>query len=148
MIERDELGVAARGLRQYFLLVANALDSPAWYCEVVVPAHAYVALEGSIPRYPDEALALLWDERNGWAAAIESSTGDDVVVLAYLGGDVLAPPGDVVAFVRAFYANGYPGRPDPPGLRVPGVPDGFDDRLAARVADGDRLPDAPSASGG
>lgn len=147
MIERDELGVPARGLRQYLLLVANALDSPAWYCEVVVPANAYVALEGSIPRHPDQAMALLWDERNGWAAAIESPSGDDMFILAYLGGDVLASPDAVMAFVRAFYADGYPGRPDPPGLRVPGEPDGFDDLLASHADGGDRLPDAPSPSG-
>ena len=146
MVERYELGVPARGLRQYLLLVANALDSPAWYCEVVVPANAYVALEGIIPRYPDQAMALLWDERDGWAAAIESPSGDDMFVLSYLGGEVLASPEEVAAFARAFYLNGYPGRPDPPCLRVPGDADGFDDRLEA-CADGDRLPGAPFASG-
>ena len=142
MIERDGLGIPALGLRQYLLLVATVLDSPAWYCEVAVPANAYLALEGGVPRYPDRAMALVWDERDGWAAAVESPSGDDMFLLAYLGEDVLPPAQAVAAFVRAFHVDGYPGRPDPPGLREPGDADGFDERLAACADTGACLPDA------
>lgn len=144
MIERDGLGAAARGLRQYLLAVAAKLDAPAWFCEVDVPAGAYLALERRLERFPDHEVALLWDERDGWAVAVESPSGEDLVVLAYLGEDVLPAPDAVVAFVRECYADGYPGQPDPPGFRRPGAPDGFDDRLAAFSGDGVRLPEAHS----
>ncbi len=135
MSERDGLGAAARGLRQYLLAVAAKLDAPAWFCEVDVPAGAYVALERRLARFPEHEMALLWDERDGWAAAVESSIGDEVIVLAYLGEDVLPAPEAVVDFVAALYGEKYPGRPDPPDFRRPGTADGFDDRLAAYAGD-------------
>jgi len=135
MSERDGLGAAARGLRQYLLAVAAKLDAPAWFCEVDVPAGAYVALERRLARFPDHETALLWDERDGWSAAVESATGDDVIVLTYLGEDVLPPPETVVEFVTGLYGEKYPGRPDPPDFRRPGTADGFDDRLAAYAGD-------------
>ncbi|MCR6483777.1 DUF6292 family protein [Amycolatopsis sp. OK19-0408] len=135
MVERDGLGAAARGLRQYLLAVAAELDAPAWFCEVDVPATAYLALEGRLARFPDHETALLWDERDGWAAAVESAAGDDVVVLAYLGQDVLPAPEVVVAFVGSVYAGGYPGQPEPPNFRRPGAADGFDERLATYAGD-------------
>jgi hypothetical protein len=144
MIERDGLGVTARGLRQYLLAVAGKLDAPAWFCEVDVPASAYLALERRLARFPDHETALLWDERDGWSAAVESSTGEDVVVLAYLGDDVLPAPEVVVKFVGDLYADGYPGRPDPPDFRRPGALDGFDERLAAYATDTVCLPEGQS----
>jgi hypothetical protein len=144
MIERDGLGAAARGLRQYLLAVAAKLDVPAWFCEVDVPAGAYLALERRLTRFPDHETALLWDERDGWAAAVESATGEDVIVLAYLGGDVLPPPETVVAFVQDLYGEEYPGQPDPPDFRRPGAPDGFDERLAEHAGDTVSLPEGHS----
>lgn len=135
MTERDGLGAAARGLRQYLLAVAAKLDAPAWFCEVDVPAGAYVALERRLARFPGHETALLWDERDGWAVAVESATGDEVIVLAYLGEDVLPPPEAVVEFVAGLYGEKYPGRPDPPDFRRPGTADGFDERLAAYAGD-------------
>ncbi|MEV7099395.1 DUF6292 family protein [Amycolatopsis sp. NPDC051045] len=135
MTERDGLGAAARGLRQYLLAVAAELDAPAWFCEVDVPAGAYLALERRLARFPGHETALLWDERDGWAAAVESTAGDEVIVLAYLGDNVLPPPEAVVAFVTGFYGEAYPGQPDPPDFRRPGAADGFDERLAAYAGD-------------
>ncbi len=135
MSERDGLGAAARGLRQYLLAVAAKLDAPAWFCEVDVPAGAYLALDRRLARFPDHETALLWDERDGWAAAVESAAGDELVVLAYLGEDVLPPPEVVVAFVTGLYGEEYPGRPDPPDFRRPGAADGFDERLATYAGD-------------
>ena len=135
MSERDGLGAAGRGLRQYLLAVAAKLDAPAWFCEVEVPAGAYVALERRLARFPDHETALLWDERDGWSAAVESTTGDEIIVLAYLGEDVLPAPEAVVAFVAALYGDDYPGQPEPPDFRRPGAPDGFDERLAAYASD-------------
>lgn len=141
MIERDGLGAAARGLRQYLLAIAAKLDAPAWFCEAGPPATAYLALDRRLPRFPDHETALLWDERDGWAAAVESAGGEETVVLAYLGEDVLPAPDRVVAFVTDMYGTGYPGRPDPPDFRRPGTPDGFDDRLAAYAGDPACLPE-------
>jgi hypothetical protein len=141
MTERDGLGAAALGLRQYLLAVANELGVPAWFCEVEVPAAAYLALEHRLVRFPEYETALLWDERDGWAAAVESATGEDVVVLAYLGEDLLPSPATVAAFVRDLHEGGYPGRPDPPDFRKPGTADGFDERLAARAGQTACLPE-------
>ncbi|MEV6879403.1 DUF6292 family protein [Amycolatopsis sp. NPDC051128] len=141
MIERDGLGATARGLRHYLLAVAKKLDAPAWFCEVDVPASAYLALEGRLTRFPDHETALLWDERDGWAAAVETATGEDVVILAYLGGDVLPAPDTVVKFVGDLYGEGYPGQPDPPDIRRPGTSDGFDERLAVYAAGNVCLPE-------
>ncbi|MDQ7807949.1 DUF6292 family protein [Amycolatopsis sp. A133] len=135
MTERDGLGAAARGLRQYLLAVAANLDVPAWFCEVDVPAGAYFALDRRLTRFPGHETALLWDERDGWSAAVEPAGGDEVIVLAYLGEDVLPPPEAVVTFVAALYGEQYPGRPDAPDFRRPGAADGFDERLAAYAGD-------------
>ncbi|MEC3982766.1 DUF6292 family protein [Amycolatopsis sp. H20-H5] len=56
------------------------------------PVSAYDALEHRHPDYPDRDLALLWDERHGWAAAIETHCGEDLIVLRYLAGDTITPP--------------------------------------------------------
>jgi hypothetical protein len=135
MSERHGLGAVARGLRQYLLAVAARLEVPAWFCEVDVPAGAYLALERRLARFPDHEPALLWDEQDGWAAAVESVTGEELIVLAYLGEDVLPSPEAVVAFVSGFYGEEYPGQPDPPDFRRPGAADGFDDRLTAYAGD-------------
>jgi hypothetical protein len=144
MAERDGLGAPAVGLRQYLLAVATKLDVPAWFCDVTVPAAAYLALEHRLARFPDHETALLWDERDGWAAAVESSTGEDVVVLAYLGGDVLPKPAAVAAFVREVYADGDAGQLAAPGFRRPGARDGFEERLAAYAHGTLCLPEGPA----
>lgn len=38
------------------------------------PANAYVALDERLPGFPDHDVALLWDERSGWSAAICPTT--------------------------------------------------------------------------
>jgi hypothetical protein len=144
MTRRDGLAAPAVGLRQYLLAVATKLGAPAWFCDVDVPAAAYLALERRLTRFPDHETALLWDERDGWAAAVESASGEDVVVLAYLGGDVLPPPAAVAAFVRDVYAEEAPGQLEPPDFRRPGARDGFDERLAGYADDSLCLPEGPA----
>lgn len=130
MIERGELSEPARGLRMYLLRVAERVEALAWYCEVGVPAYAYAALDGGIPRHPGREAALVWNENDGWAAGIETASGDDLIVLSYLGEDVLPEPETVAAFIGELRADGYPGRPDPPAFRLAGDDDGFEERLA------------------
>lgn len=127
---------AARGLRRYVRLVAEAVGagSSAWCCEVDTRSTAYVALEGRIAHYPDHDVALVWDERTGWAAAVESASSDDLHVIAYLGDDVLPSPRKVAQDVRELLAEAPVGALKPPPLRKQGVDDGLAARLSAYVA--------------
>jgi hypothetical protein len=86
------------------------------------PVSAYVALDTRLPHYPDRDVALLWDEVHGWSAAIETHSGEDLIVLRYLGGPSVAPPPHRVArFLRALHDDDHTvGRPDPVPLRTAG----------------------------
>ncbi len=93
------------------------------------PATAYLALDGTVPTFPDRDLALLWDEEYGWAAAVRTCPADPPVVITYRGGDVLPPAPDVAAYVAAVRRGDHPGDPRPVRLRVYGTPDDLTDRL-------------------
>ena len=71
------------------------------------------AADSAVPGLPD---GLLWDERYGWAAAVESAACNKLVIVTYRGEDVLPPPDMVAAFAGAA-CRGYPGRPDVPWFR-------------------------------
>jgi hypothetical protein len=89
----------SRALRGYVDSVANALGVGPESCtvDVDVPASAYVALDWALPGFPDRDLALLWDERHGWSAAVETRSGEDLTVLGHLDGTSVRPPPDTVA---------------------------------------------------
>ncbi|MDT7800482.1 MAG: hypothetical protein QOI78_3915, partial [Actinomycetota bacterium] len=84
------------------------------------PVSAYVALDEHLPGYPGRDVALLWDEVHGWAAAIETHSGEDLVVVRYLGGPTITPaPEQVARFVTALREDDHRiGRLDPPVLRA------------------------------
>lgn len=85
------------------------------------PVSAYVALDTRLPHYPDRDVALLWDEVLGWAAAIETHSGEDLIVLRYLGDEVVPSPRRVARFVTALHEDDHTvGRPDPVRLRTAG----------------------------
>ncbi|WP_410616102.1 DUF6292 family protein [Amycolatopsis sp. lyj-109] len=88
------------------------------------PVSAYVALDIRLPHYPGRDVALLWDEVHGWAAAIETHSGEDLIVLRYLGGPTVAPaPRRVARFVTALREDDHSvGRQDPVQLRTAGDP--------------------------
>ncbi|MEJ2852129.1 MULTISPECIES: DUF6292 family protein [unclassified Saccharothrix] len=89
---------ATRVLREYVRLVTAALGLSG-ECSVVQaerPASVYLAVDGHLPGFPEYDAALVWDERRGWAVAVESGGAQDLVVQERLPGDVLPPP-DVVA---------------------------------------------------
>nr|QEO73965.1 hypothetical protein [uncultured bacterium] len=120
-----------RGLRRYVQAVAAELRL-AGECSCAdpgPPANAYLAVEGNLPSFPDRDLALLWDEEYGWAAAVETRSGEPPVVIAYLGGDVLPAVTEVAAFVAALLRDTHPGDPRPIRLRAYGAPDDFVHRL-------------------
>jgi hypothetical protein len=142
MVDPNPYGPVVWGLRGYLRQICQVVDvgpeASCWDLDDV--ASAYIALEGRLPGYPDHDLALIWDEENGWAAALETTTGDDLIVLSYLGIDVLPAPRLVSAFVAELRADGYPGQPEPPELRVAFADDGLDVRLSGYAQ---RIPSQP-----
>lgn len=107
---------AESALQAYVAVVAAELGvPPESTCAMPGnPATAYIALEERLPSFPDRDLALLWEDTQGWAAAIETHSGEDVIVVAYLGGEAVPAPKEVVAFLRALLADEHPGRLAPP----------------------------------
>jgi hypothetical protein len=91
-----------RGLAGYLAAIAAALGVGMESCTIdpILPATAYLALDWR-QRQPGVDLALLWDERCGWAAATEGSTIEDFTILGYLGGATLPAPDVVARFVAA-----------------------------------------------
>ncbi|MFI9811935.1 DUF6292 family protein [Saccharothrix variisporea] len=93
---------ATSALREYVRLVTKALGLSG-ECSVVQaerPASAYLAVDGHLPGFPECDAALVWDERRGWAAAVESDSGQDLVVRERLDGDVLPAPGVVASWAN------------------------------------------------
>lgn len=109
---------AESALRAYLAVVADALGvPPKSTCAMPgPPASAYIALDEDLPGFPDRDLALLWEDTQGWAAAIETHSGEDVIVVAYLGKEVVPAPREVVAFLRDLLADAHPGQLEPPNF--------------------------------
>ncbi|WIY00385.1 DUF6292 family protein [Amycolatopsis mongoliensis] len=109
-----------RGLTGYLAAVSSAVGVGVESCTVDLdaPASAYVALDVRLLRHPDRDMALLWDERHGWAFAMETHSGEDLLVLAYLGGELVPAPPRVGRFVAGIRSAGAPDTaPVPPDLR-------------------------------
>lgn len=132
----DQELALTHGLRGYVSAVATAIGSGGEACtfDFGAPASAYVALDWRLATHPTRDVALLWDEAYGWSAAIETHSGEDLIVIAYLGGPPVADPRAVVRFVadvRAGLAAAVP--PEPAQLSR--------DELIERLARYRRLPD-------
>lgn len=97
----------ARGLRGYVRLVTEALRlSGECSCvEAERPASAYLALDGRLADFPDQDVALLWNEDEGWAVAVETHSGEELVVLAHMGADVLPEPCAVAEWVKSVFLD-------------------------------------------
>ncbi|ONI85176.1 hypothetical protein ALI22I_31175 [Saccharothrix sp. ALI-22-I] len=121
-----------RGLQRYVKAVAVELGlaGECTYADPGPPATAYLAVDGNLPSFPDRDLALQWDEEYGWAAAVETRSGEPPIVISYLGGDVLSTPAAVAAFLAALLHDAHPGDPRPIRLRAYGAADDFVDRLS------------------
>jgi len=91
---------SGRGLRRYVDLVTRALGitGECSYVEVRRPFAAYLALDGRLARFPDQDVALLWDEEHGWAMAVESHSAEDPLVIARRGGEPVPHPDAVAAW--------------------------------------------------
>lgn len=125
-------------LYDYLAEVTAALGIGMESCTVDhdTPVSAYVALDERLPGYPDRDVALLWDEVHGWSAAVETHSGEDMIVLRYLGGPtVTPPPARITRFVTALQDDDHRiGRLDPPVLRTAAGPDELRTALRARRA--------------
>ncbi|MEO6090507.1 MAG: DUF6292 family protein [Umezawaea sp.] len=110
----------ARGLRDYVRHVGEALGltGDSSYVEVDQPFSAYLALDGTLPCFPYWDVALLWQEDDGWAVAVEPDSAEDPVVLAHMGGEPLPPPRAVADWVKGFLRDGLVAQP-PPNRHLP-----------------------------
>ncbi|MEV4143769.1 DUF6292 family protein [Amycolatopsis sp. NPDC049691] len=118
------------GLTGYLAAVSAALGAGEESCTVDLgtPVSGYVALDVRLRGHPGRDMALLWDERHGWAFAMETHSGEDLLVLAYLGGELVPAPSRVRRFVAGIHSTGRPGSaPVPVDLR------GDPGELAARL---------------
>lgn len=100
---------AERGLRAYVDQVADELNvgPAATYCELAESATAYIALDEQFPDKPHRDLALVWDHYQGWALAIESSCGEDLLILNWYGPFLVPDPPHVAHFFKRVLANGH-----------------------------------------
>ena len=122
----------ARGLRRYVWLVGEALGQHG-ECSFVhadEPASAYIAVEGELAGYPGRDVALLWDERRGWSMAVETHSGEDLLVVAHFGPDLLPAPTAVACWTSRVFAAGAHGDPGEP----PVLDDDVSVRLTAYAA--------------
>ena len=127
---------AMAALHAYLADVTNALEIGLESCTVDhdTPVSAYIALDEHLPGYPGRDVALLWDEVHGWSTAIETHSGEDLIVIRYLGGTTITPPPTHVAqFITALRDDDHHiGRLDPPTIRTAGSPTDLDVVLRTR----------------
>lgn len=106
------------GLRGYVRRVTEelGLTGDCSHVQAERPAVAYLALDGRLPGFPDRDVALLWDEERGWVAAVETHSGEDVLVQAHFGPDVVPPPSAVARWVDGLFRGerAAPARPPSP----------------------------------
>ena len=112
---------AARGLRCYVRLVAEEIGvgDEASLVQLDEPVCAYLALDFCPADRPENYFALVWDERHGWALALEESGGTRLTSLGCLDAGRLPTPRMVAAYVCAACAGGGFGPPAPIGAEVP-----------------------------
>lgn len=107
-----------RGLDRYVAAISDVLgvDEQHRSWDICEPAGAYLGLPERFALFPDRESALIWDERHGWASAVAALSGDRSVMMAYLGGEVLAEPADVIDFARRLVRGDNVGELFPPEL--------------------------------
>lgn len=93
------------GLRRYVRRVGRALGlrGECWYVQPDSPKSAYIALDERLRDHPDLDVALLWDERHGWSAALETHSGDDLLPVAHLRQEPRPSPETVAAWVKELF---------------------------------------------
>ncbi|WP_425480777.1 DUF6292 family protein [Sciscionella sediminilitoris] len=99
-------------LHGYIARIATELGvgAEATLCELSDRASAYIALSERCSAYPDQDLALLWDQQCGWSLATEPHPGGALNVLAYHGHSLVPEPGELVTFVYPLSSRKRPGQ--------------------------------------
>ncbi|MGW4490028.1 DUF6292 family protein [Amycolatopsis sp. NPDC004368] len=89
------------GLSGYVAAVSAAMGVGEASCttDLDPPLSAYIALEMRLPQHSDRDVALLWDERHGWSVAIETNSGEDLLVVAYAGAQLVPEPARLSLFL-------------------------------------------------
>ncbi|UKD57392.1 MULTISPECIES: DUF6292 family protein [Amycolatopsis] len=108
------------GMSAYVEAVSAAVGVGPESCTLDLdsPMSAYIALDGQLAAHPGRDTALIWDERHGWSLTIETHSGEDLLVVACLGGELVPPPSRVRDFVRTVSARTQRApSPAPPDLR-------------------------------
>ena len=138
---------AIDALRDYLADVAPAVGIGLESCTIDhdTPVSAYLALDTRLPQHPDRDLALLWHEERGWAAAIETHSGEDLIIIDHLGGPTVLPPPRRVAQFLADLHSGQRGNPEPTAIRTAGAHDDLAALLAARAIPRQRRAGLPRA---
>jgi hypothetical protein len=110
---------AEEGLRRYVHRVADGLGvglEGVW-SELADEAAAYIALDEQLPSRPGRDVALVWDDRRGWAIAVETRSGEDLLMVAWYGPELLPAAQEVVRFTRDVLA-GRAGESVPPAVQT------------------------------
>ncbi|MGW7534957.1 DUF6292 family protein [Amycolatopsis sp. NPDC054798] len=91
------------GMSAYLDAVSAAAGVGPESCtmDLDAPVSAYVALDGQLAAHPGRDTALVWDERHGWSLTIETHSGEDLIVVDCLGGELVPSPSRVRDFVRS-----------------------------------------------
>jgi len=110
-LDFDDSG--SRDLRVYVRQVGAAMGLRC-DCACVLteqPVSVSLAVDGHLPRYPDRDVALLWDEDTGWSAAVETGSGEDLIVVADMGPEIWPAPARVAAWAaRLLESRSQPAR--------------------------------------
>ncbi|WP_158850344.1 DUF6292 family protein [Saccharothrix deserti] len=124
------------GLRGYVRLVTEelGLSGECGYVQADRPATAYLALDGRLPGFPDRDVALLWDEERGWSAAVETHSGEDLIVQARFGAEVLPSPRAVARWVKGLFRGERRAMSRPRVMSRFGVPHHAQGDLVHRLA--------------
>lgn len=110
MMEFDFDDSVARGLHRYVRRVARTLGirGECWCVDGEEPFSAYIALDGRLRRFADRDVALLWDENQGWSVAIETHSGEDLLVVTHFGHDLLPTPETLAVWVQSHFNPASP----------------------------------------
>jgi hypothetical protein len=136
-MEQDFDSLAAQGLSRYIRLVSQALGltGVSSYVQWAPLANAYIALDDRLSLFPSRDVALVWDEERGWAVGVESDSAADLIIVSYLGVDVLPAPPVVAGFARDVINGEQAGRARPSTFRRVN----HDDDLRLRLTDYARI---------
>lgn len=82
-------------------------------CEAEGLATAYIGFGPCLPDFPQRDLALVWDERLGWAAAVQTASGE-LIAFSYLASSPVPHVNVVTSFVNELIAGRDHGENSPP----------------------------------